>query len=55
MTDAVGANHFLEHIKDYANLGNSVILFARDIFSKRVKALGLKYNKDTKQYEDATA
>jgi phage nucleotide-binding protein len=55
MTDAVGANHFLEHIKDYANLGNSVILFARDIFSKRVKALGLKYNKDTKQYEDAAA
>lgn len=53
MTDANGANHFLAHIADYKELGNSVLLYARDIFSKRVKALGLKYNKETKQYEDA--
>ena len=53
MTDANGANHFLAHIADYKDLGNSVLMYARDIFSKRVKALGLKYNKETKQYEDA--
>lgn len=55
MTDAQGANHFLAHISDYKDLGNSILIFARDLFSKRVKALGLKYNKETKQYEDATA
>lgn len=53
MTDAKGANYFLAHIADYKDLGNSVIMYARDIFSKRVKALALKYNKETKQYEDA--
>ena len=52
MTDAQGANHFLAHIADYKDMG-SVMMYARDIFSKRVKALGLKYNKETKQYEDA--
>lgn len=55
MTDAQGANHFLAHISDYKDLGNSILIFARGLFSKRVKALGLKYNKETKQYEDATA
>ena len=53
MVDAQGANYFLAHIADYKYLGNSVLMYARDIFSKRVKALGLKYNKETKQYEDA--
>lgn len=53
MTDANGANNFLAHIADYKDFGNSVLMYARDIFSKRVKALGLKYNKETKQYEDA--
>lgn len=53
MVDAHGANYFLAHIADYKDLGNSVLMYARDIFSKRVKALGLKYNKETKQYEDA--
>ena len=53
MTDAKGANHFLEHIGDYKGMGNSVILYARDIFAKKVKSLGLTYNKETKQYEDA--
>lgn len=55
ITDAQGANHFIAHIKDYANLGNSIIIFARDLFSKKAKALQLKYNKETKLYEDATA
>ncbi len=53
MTDARGANHFIAHIGDYKNLGNSTILYARDLFGRKVKALGLKYNKETKQYEDA--
>lgn len=55
ITDAKGANYFVEHIGDYKNLGNSVILFARDLFTKKVAGLKLKYNKETKQYEDATA
>lgn len=55
ITDAQGANHFIEHIKDYANLGNSILIYARDIFGKKAKALGLKYNKETKLYEDAAA
>lgn len=53
MTDAKGANHFLAHIGDYKGMGNSVLIFARDIFAKKVNALGLTYNKETKQYEDA--
>ena len=53
ITDANGANHFIEHIGDYKNLGNSVILFARDLFSKKVSTLKVKYNKETKKYEDA--
>ena len=52
ITDAKGANHFIEHIKDYANLGNSIILHARSLFTEKVSALKLVYNKETKQYED---
>ena len=55
ITDAQGANHFVAHIGDYKDMGNSVILFARDLFGKKAKALKLKYNKETKQYEDASA
>lgn len=55
ITDANGANYFIAHIKDYANLGNSIILHARDLFTKKVTALKLKYNKATKQYEDPQA
>lgn len=54
ITNAKGANHFIAHIRDYAEHGNSVILYARDLFSKKMKELGLKYNKGTKTYEDAT-
>lgn len=53
MTDAQGANHFLAHIGDYKGMGNSVLMYARDIFAKKVKTLNLTYNKETKQYEDA--
>lgn len=52
ITDAHGANHFIEHIKDYANLGSSIILSARRLFAEKVGALNLEYNKNTKQYED---
>ena len=55
ITDANGANHFIAHIRDYAEHGNSVILYARDLFGKKMKQLGLKYNKETKTYEDADA
>ena len=53
ITDARGANHFIEHIKEYANHGSNVMMYARDIFGKKMKELGLKFNKDTKKYEDA--
>lgn len=53
ITDAAGANHFLKHIGEYSNFGNSLIMKARDLFGKKVKAIGLTYNKETKQYEDA--
>lgn len=55
ITDANGANYFIAHIKDYAKLGNSIIMHARDLFTKKVTALKLKYNKDSKQYEDPQA
>ena len=53
ITDAGGANHFLQHIGEYSGFGNSLIMKARDLFGKKVKALGLVYNKESKQYEDA--
>lgn len=53
ITDAGGANHFLQHIGEYSGFGNSLIMKARDLFGKKVKVLGLVYNKESKQYEDA--
>lgn len=55
ITDAQGANHFIAHIGEYKEHGNSVIMCARDLFAKKTKALKLNYNKETKAYEDATA
>lgn len=55
ITDADGANFFAEHIKDYAHHGNSIILHARDLFSAKVKALGLIYDKESKKYSNAAA
>ena len=51
ITDAEGANHFISNIAEYKEHGNSVMMFARDIFSKKMSELKLKYNKTTKQYE----
>lgn len=55
ITDAKGANQFLSHIGEYKQHGNSVIIKARDLFSKKVTALGLVYDKDAKKYNDKTA
>lgn len=55
ITDAQGANHFVAHINDYANHGNSVILHARTLFAKKVKDLGLTYDKEAKEYKDPQA
>ena len=55
ITDADGANHFLAHIGEYKQHGNSVIIKARDLFSKKVKALGLVYDKAAKKYTSKTA
>lgn len=55
ITDSKGANYFVAHINDYANLGNSIILHARELFTKKVTSLKLKYNKESKQYEEPQA
>lgn len=55
ITDAEGANHFLAHIGEYKQHGNSVIIKARDLFRKKVKALGLVYDKEAKKYTSKTA
>lgn len=52
ITDAKGANYFIEHIKDYANQGNSILIHARSLFSQKVKDLGLTYDKEAKEYKD---
>lgn len=52
ITDAQGANNFLAHIGEYKQHGSSVIIKARDLFSKKVKALNLVYDKAKKQYSD---
>lgn len=52
ITDAAGANHFIDHIGDYEHIGSSLAK-ARAMFAAKVKALGLVYNKEAKRYEDA--
>lgn len=54
ITDAQSANFFIEHIKDYKHVGNSM-LKARNLFSDKVNELGLCYNKESKRYEDNAA
>lgn len=53
ITDAQSANYFVQHIKEYAKHGNSVIMYARNLFSKKTNALGLVWNKEKNEYEDA--
>lgn len=52
ITDAKGANNFLAHIGEYKQHGSSVIIKARDLFSKKVMSLNLVYDKAKKQYSD---
>lgn len=52
ITDAKGANNFLAHIGEYKQHGSSVIIKARDMFSKKMKSLNLVYDKAKKQYSD---
>lgn len=54
ITDAQSANFFIEHIKDYKHVGNS-LMKARSLFSAKVKELGLTYNKESNVYEDNAA
>lgn len=52
ITDARSANEFTKSVKSYAKHGNSIVIYARDLFSKKVNELGLVWNKETKEYED---
>lgn len=52
ITDADGANAFVENIGTIQHIFNSKIV-ARRLFQEKVTELGLVYNKDTKKYEDA--
>lgn len=52
ITDAQSANVFIKGVKEYAKHGNSVIIYARNLFSRKVKELNLVYNSETKEYED---
>lgn len=52
ITDAKDANNFLAHIGEYKQHGSSVIIKARDMFSKKVKSLDLVYDKAKKTYSD---
>lgn len=52
ITDAQSANNFLAHIGEYKQHGSSVIIKARDLFSKKVTSLKLVYDKTKKQYTD---
>lgn len=51
ITDALSANNFAAQIKDFDHVGSSLQL-ARTLFSDKVKALGLEYDKESKQYKD---
>ena len=54
IADAASANEFASKINGFDHVGNSKIL-ARNLFSAKVKQLGLKYDSDTKTYSDAEA
>lgn len=54
ITDALSANEFAKIINNFDHVGSSLAK-ARDLFSKKVKELGLVYDKETKTYADAAA
>lgn len=53
ITDAHSANEFSDNIKKFNHVGSS-LMKAREFMSKRVKELGLVYDKEAKEYKDAT-
>lgn len=54
ITDALSANDFASRINEFEHVGSSLNM-ARSLFAKKVKALGLVFDKETKMYSDATA
>ena len=54
ITDAQSAQYFAEHITDYKHVGSS-LMKARNLFSSKIKELGLSYDKETKTYVDSKA
>ena len=51
ITDAQSAQFFSENIGDYKHVGSS-LMKARNLFSAKIKELGLSYDKETKTYVD---
>lgn len=54
ITDARSANDFASRINEFEHVGSSLAK-ARDLFGKKVKELGLAYDKETKTYADHAA
>lgn len=54
ITDARSANEFAKIINNFQHVGSSLSK-ARDLFSKKVKELGLIYDKENKTYADKAA
>lgn len=54
ITDARSANDFASRINEFEHVGSSLSK-ARDLFGKKVKELGLAYDKETKTYADHAA
>ena len=54
ITDANSANEFASRINEFEHVGSSLNM-ARNLFSAKVKALGLIFDKETKTYADKAA
>ena len=54
ITDAQSANDFASRINEFEHVGSSLAM-ARSLFSAKVKALGLIFDKETKTYADQAA
>lgn len=52
ITDELSANDFVNRIDSYEHVGNSKAI-AGQLLMKKIKALGLTYNKEEKKYEQA--
>ena len=52
ITDAQSANDFMGRVNEFEHIGSSLAM-TRNLLSKKAASLGLTYNKDLKQYQDA--